>query len=106
MLSAADVLEEGADLIDRFGHCKGHYINVRGSRCVDGALLYVTRTDRHAYGAAVRALQNVISENIVRWNDLPTTTQADVTSAMRAAAGIVRARMATIAPVEAVTECV
>jgi hypothetical protein len=109
-----EVLQRAADLIDQRGHAKGDYIDANGCLCARGAIYAAVgiepTTDvaniRHwpTYNrsrfalavAAGKALESHIGTDqspldpVVRWNDAPERTAAEVSAAFRSAAEAAR----------------
>jgi hypothetical protein len=91
-VTAREVLLKAADIIAERGHCQGAS-EICGSCCVMGALDRAT-DDPIAYEDACVALAAHLrfgygagdTKRIVRWNDTPGRTAAEVIAALRGAA--------------------
>jgi hypothetical protein len=102
-LSAADVLDRAADLIERGGHLKQLYMN-NGALCALGGLMAAVGSDEsidpyHDPRTMIAAdtLWRYVGA-VARWNDAPERTKDDVTSTLRACAALLRARESAPAP--------
>ncbi len=87
-MTAADVLNKAADLLERHGWCQGVSIDAAGRMCA-GYALQQAEPDVHArYGARIALFEiiGVDSVNILAWNDRPKRTAEQVIATFRAAA--------------------
>lgn len=88
---AADLLDGAADVITEWGWCQNRLTDAVGRVCVVGAMTAAARNDALrlglAYGEASAALRSIIGRgDIVRWNNTPGRTAAEVVQAFRDAA--------------------
>ena len=83
-----EILTAAADLIEQDGWCQGSLQNDRGQHCIMGAISYAAADySVPEYHAAVDAVvETVDAYSVVRWNDQPGRTQAEVVAALRKAA--------------------
>ncbi len=97
-VTAADILERAADLLDREGWTQGISMNRHGARCMSRALFDAGRghllakvepdTTPAPSLEAFRACEQEISLDdrpglLVSWNDAPGRTKEEVTTALR-----------------------
>jgi hypothetical protein len=104
--TAAEILTEAADLIERHGHCKGAFVSPDGRFCAGGAMRVAAgvmdRSGRTvdvdldakwaALDVAAHAFRShlgrvVAAVDTITWNDAPGRTQDQVVAALREAAG-------------------
>jgi hypothetical protein len=85
----ADVLNGAADLIERDGWVQRQFGVTNGPRCISGALLAINKKvdPKHpAYRTVVTYLGLGDSYYLSWWNDAVGRTEAEVVTALRAAA--------------------
>lgn len=92
LLKAVQILEpEGAWCQDAWArNAEGAYVTWNDpsavARCCEAAILQASEELNSTVFPAEEAVQKVIGRHILPWNDNPTRTQAEVVSALRAAA--------------------
>ena len=104
VLSVAEVLERAADLVAPEGAwVQGTFGREGECYCVRGALSIASGTRNIAYGHPVSEIalaaslglrhgnENAAGSALVQWNDDPSTTQAEVVTALREAAAKAKA---------------
>jgi len=87
-MSAADVLNRAADLLERHGWCQDVYVDDAGRMCAQQALMQA-EPDVYRRATARRVLDEQAgfeSLNIPKWNDQPGRTAKQIIAAFRAAA--------------------
>lgn len=88
----SDILNEAADLIEKFGWIQGNYGAEECGYCALGAILAVDFDDDYS----IHSFNNYIQDNhpdmnlgAVEWNDTPGRTKEEVISTLRKAAAYV-----------------
>jgi len=87
-MSAADVLNKAADLLEQYGWCQGAYMDSAGRMCASQALTQAEPSAyrRHEARKVLREVIGVDFLNIPAWNDHPRRTAEQVIATFRAAA--------------------
>lgn len=96
MAKQSDKLKRAAELIDKYGHCKGAFFGDNGEFCILGAIKRANKEldGIEAFGDEILHLVRGYpfrvgpyqgSYLISEWNDNPKTTKDDVLVALKAA---------------------
>ncbi len=86
-----EVLFDAADLLERRGWCQKHLVDIKGRRCIIGAMTDVWNVCKHWDMSVVAQAQNKLTEivgPVVEWNDAEGRTKEEVVGILRYAAAL------------------
>lgn len=106
------VLDAGADAIEREGWGQNKTVRSSGNHCAATAICHVSRGVPHgsdawycAKDALTKAIGGICLADIFTWNDAPERTKDEVTSTLRSVAAVLRAQAAQAPAVKEEAPC-